>query len=191
MRLSPTPQRLPLSWQGNNPRCVQPCIPKRREGSRLLRLVARFSLRVREVPGSIPGTAPWQRVQPSSTEGGTKDRAMSRPRRSPTGCLVQWRDSRSGCERSRAQSPEQPNEPSQVALKVEARGGPLIAQDDPQLVAWSSGVNLASGARSPGGGSRSSPTANPRGKRFSVLPQGACKDVPRPGIKPGTVRSSV
>jgi hypothetical protein len=29
-------------------------------------------------------------------------------------------------------------------------GGPLVAQDDPRLVAWSSGVILASGARGPG-----------------------------------------
>ncbi len=62
-------------------RCVKPCVPKRRKGSRLLRLAARFSLSVRAVPGEFP---------------------------------------------------EHPhdNESSRVALKVEARGGPLIAQDD-------------------------------------------------------------
>jgi hypothetical protein len=35
--------------------------------------------------------------------------------------------------------------------------GPLVAQDDPRLAAWSSGMTLASRARSPGVNSRSSP----------------------------------
>jgi hypothetical protein len=108
------PELAPKSPLGKCTRCAKPCVHKRRQGSRLLGLVARFSLRSREVPGSLPGAPPRQR------------------------------------------------EPSQDALKVEARGGPLAA--------WSSGVILASGARGRGLTSRSSPAATPRGQHFSALP---------------------
>jgi hypothetical protein len=75
--------------------------------------------------------------------------------------------------------PEQPhdNEPSKVALKVEARGGPLVA--------WSSGVILALGARGPGFNPRSSPTAAPRGQRFSALPRDGAKLCRDPGSNRG------
>ncbi len=101
------PQSLPPKIsQGKR---IEPPIPKRCEGSRLLILVARFSLRVPELPGSILGAAPRQGAQPESP-------------------------------------------------KVEAMGGPLAAQDDTRLAAWSSGMILASGARGPGLNSRSSPS---------------------------------
>ncbi len=56
----------PKSSQGKRTPPVEPSTPQRHEGSRPLGLVARFSLRVREVPGSIPGAAPRQGAQPNS-----------------------------------------------------------------------------------------------------------------------------
>jgi hypothetical protein len=40
LRLAGRAELAPQSWQGKRTRCVQPCVPKRREGSRLLGLVA-------------------------------------------------------------------------------------------------------------------------------------------------------
>jgi hypothetical protein len=105
---------------------------------------------------STPQSLP-PRVRRASERGASNLASTSAAR--AVGCFAQWHDSRLGRERSRAQFPEQPyaNESSQVALKVEARGGPLVAKDDPQLAAWSSGVILAWGARGPGRSSRRVP----------------------------------
>ena len=72
--------------------------------------MAWFSLRVREVPGSIPGQALW--VQLFCTHFITPIRLEKWEQSMSVyiGLLVYWHDSRFGCESSRVQFPDKPFE---------------------------------------------------------------------------------